>query len=406
MKGNGRQADSGVFARVLSDIAQVLESAQGAAERLRGALQLLRKLVPYQQCALLEAEPGSDPRLTDMPVMRPEEKGTLTAALLALFGKMLEERALSPQLSPLLRGTYLAVPVIGLDEVVGVLFVRRESGAYQKRELRVLSLVAAQLACYLMVLRARADERRIARDLLDARNAARRAQRVRDELVNLVAYEMRTPFAALMAWVRLLGTPDLEPELRMRAIETIERSARTQARLVGDMIDFSSASVWDLRLDLRPVDPARCIEAAVEALRPLAERRAIRLETALDASVPPVAADAERLDEVLAVLLANAFEFTPDGGHVQVLLQPAGGFARIQVTDSGRAIAAGRLQHLLDDVTSEDKRAARSDGRFAIARQLVELHGGRIRAGSPGDEKGATVIVELPNLTLEPVPPG
>src|SRR5207237_5770227 len=141
-----READSEMVGRTLCDIAQVLESSEGAEARVAGAIELLGKLVPYQQCALLEAEPGADPRLTALPALPPEEKNGLTVALVQLHGQMLEERALDLEPPRIMWGAHLAVPLIGLDEVIGVLFVRRGDGHDEKRHLRVLSLVAGQPA--------------------------------------------------------------------------------------------------------------------------------------------------------------------------------------------------------------------------------------------------------------------
>jgi len=239
MTGRGREADS-ELGRTLCEIAQVLESAQGAEGRLLHALELLGKVVPYQQCALLEAEAGSDPRLVVLPAMPPEEKNELTDALINLFGKLLEERPLAPNRSPPLWGAQLVVPLIGLDEVIGVLFVGRGEGTYQKRNLRVLSLIASQLAAYLMMLRARTEEIGRGQELEDARRAADSALRAKDDLLDLIAHELKTPLAAAMAWVRVLGSRDLPRDERARAVEAVERTVRTRARLVGDILDLAS----------------------------------------------------------------------------------------------------------------------------------------------------------------------
>jgi signal transduction histidine kinase len=411
VRGPGGEADIEAVGRTLCDIAQVLESAQGAEERVRGALDLLGKLLPYQQCALLEAEAGFDPRLVAFPDMPPGEKEELTDALIKLFGKMLEERALAaPGPFPLLWGAHLAVPLIGLDEVIGVLFVRRSEGTYEKRHLRVLSVVAAQLAAYLMMLRARAKETGRAKELDEARCAVESALRAKDQFVNLVAHEMRTPLAAAMAWVRVLGSRDLPGDQRARAVEAIEHSVRTQTRLVGDLLDLSASAAQELRLDLRTVEAAVPIEAAVEGLRPLAEYRSIRLEAALDPSVRPLVADAERLDEVLAILLANAFKFTPDGGRVQVRLEAADAGARIQVIDSGKGFGPDRLPHTFESLGPQASTTTRHAGGFgiglAIAKHVVEMHGGSIRAESRGEDKGTTFTVELPQLPHAPAAQG
>ena len=411
MTGRGREADDGEpVGRTLCDVAQVLESAQGAEERVRDALELLGNLVPYQQCALLEAEAGFDPRLVAFPAMPPGEQSELTDALIKLFGKMLEERALAPGPSPVAWGAHLAVPLIGLDEVIGVLFVRRGEGTYEKRHLRLLSVVAAQLAAYLMMLRALAKESGRTKELEDAQRAAESALRAKDQLVNLVAHEMRTPLAAAMAWVRVLGSRALTRDERARAVEAIEHSVRTQTRLVGDLLDLSSITAEQLRLNLRTVEPTGPIEAAIEGLRPLAEYRSIRLEAALDPSVRPVVADAERLDEVLAILLANAFKFTPDGGRVQVRLEAADAGARIQVIDSGKGFGPDRLPHTFECLGPQGSPTTRRNDGFgiglSIAKHVVEMHGGSIRAESRGEDKGTTFTVELPQLPQEPVPQG
>jgi signal transduction histidine kinase len=396
------EADREQMGGTLCDIAHRLESAEGAAGRVLGALELLGKLVPYQQCALMEAEPGFDPRLVTIPAMPREEKNKLTAALVKLFGKMLEERALAPEPSPMPGGAHLAVPLIGLDEVVGVLYVRRGDGTYQKLHLRVLSLVAAQIAAYLMLLRARAEGVGRARQLEDARRTTESALTAKDELMDMITHELSTPLAAAMAWMRVLGSPDLVRDERARGVAALERSVRTQSRLAADLLDFSSTAAGALPLVLRTVEPARLIEAAIEVLRPLAEHRLIRVEAALDPSARPVVADAERLDEIIAILLANAFTFTPDGGRVQVRLEPAGAGARIEVTDGGKGYGPDRLPRMFEFLGPAESSTARSHGVFGtglmLAKRMVELHGGNIRAESGGEDKGTTFTVELPNL--------
>jgi signal transduction histidine kinase len=377
------------FGRTLYDIAQVLESAEGAEERIRRALELLGQILPYDQCALLEGELGLAPRVLAIPALPPAEKGELTAALVRLFGRFLEEHTRAP--GPLSRGpeSRLAVPLIGLDEVIGVLFVRRSEGGYEIRHLRILSVVAAKLAAYLMMLRAGAAEHKRTRELEEARLAAKMASRAKEGFLKLVSLELKTPLAAALAWVRILGSKQLPEDERVRAVEAIEHSVRAQAQLVEDLIDLAFIAT-EVRLDLRPIEPAKSIEAAIDGLRPLAKQRSIRLEATLDPSVKPLVADPERLDEVLTILLANAIKFTPDGGQVEVRLEPAGAGARIQVIDAGKGIGPDRLPHVFDRFTQKEKLT-----RLAIAKHLVELHGGSIRAESAGEEKGSTFTVEL-----------
>jgi signal transduction histidine kinase len=396
----GHDAAIELAGRTLCDIAHLLESAEGADERVRGALELLGSVVLYQRCAVLEAEPGCDPRVLVVPGMPPAEERELTAELVNLLGKLLEERTLAAAPPTRSWASHLAVPLIGLDDVIGVLFVSRVDGAYDVADLRVLSLVAAQLGAYLMLLRVRMEDAARVREAEEAKRAAAAALRARATALTLVAEELRAPFEAAKAWLRVLGSRNLSPGARARAIEAVERSVRTQNRLVSDLSDVSSAA--GLQLELRAVQPARLIEAAIDDLRPLAEQRSIRIESALDQSVGPMFGDAGRLDEVFAILLANAFRSTPDGGCVQVRLEPDRGGARIQVIDSGKGFSADRLSHLFECPDSPEAPLVGGEEGFEIgllvARHVVELHGGSIRAESPGEGRGATFTVALPQL--------
>jgi signal transduction histidine kinase len=394
----GHDAALELAGRTLCDIAHLLESAEGAEERVRGALELLGNVVPYRHCALLEAEPGCDPRMLAVPGMSPAEERQLTAELVKLFGKLLEEHALAAAPTPPPWTSHLAVPLVGLDEVIGVLFVSRVDGAYDVADLRILSLVAAQLGAYLVLLRVRMEEAARARKAEEAKRETAAALRARATALTLVAEELRAPFEAAKAWLRVLGSRNLTPGARARAIEAVERSVRTQNRLVSDLSAVSSAA--GLQLELRAVQPARLIEAAIEDLRPLAEQRSIRLESALDPAVGPMFGDAGRLDEVFAILLANAFKSTPDGGHVQVRLDPDGDGARIQVIDSGTGFGADQLSRLFGCVDSPEAPLGQEGFEIGllVAKHVVELHGGSIRAESPGEGRGATFTVGLPQL--------
>jgi signal transduction histidine kinase len=378
-----------LFGRTLYDTGQVLESAEGVEERVLRALELMGQILPYDQCALLDAEVGLAPRLLVIPAMPRPEKGELTAVLVKFFGKLLEEHTRAPEQPSKGSESQLAVPLIGLDEVIGVLFVRRGKGAYEKLHLQILSVVAAKLAAYLMMLRARDAEIKRARDLEEARLATKMANRAKEELLKPVSLELKTPLAAALARVRILASKELPEAERVSVVEAIEHSVRAQTQLVEDLIDLASIAT-EVRLDLRPIEPAKSIEAAIDGLRPLAKQRSIRLEATLDPSVQPLVADPERLDEVLTILLANAIKFTPDGGRVEIRLEPAGAGARIQVIDIGKGIGPDRLPHVFDRFSQDDKLT-----RLAIAKHLVELHGGSIRAESAGEEKGATFTVEL-----------
>jgi signal transduction histidine kinase len=346
MSGRGREiAILEVHGRALYDIAQVLESAVGAEKRVLRVLEILRQLVPYGQCALLEVEAGFAPRVLAIPALSPEEKNLLTDVLFKLFGTLLEERAQvsGPPPSTQLEA-HLAVPLIGLGEVIGVLLVRRAEGVYVTRHLQALSVVAAQIAAYLTMLRA------VAADM---------PNRAKQEFLNLMFGELRPPLAAALAAVRILGSKDLPEAERARAVEVIERSIGTQTRTIDEILEVSGFLTEKPHLQPRAIEPARLFEAVIEGLRPLAEQRSIRLGSTLDTSVHSIAVDPERFHEILTSVIANAIKFTPDGGRIEIRLE--------------RVVASARIQ-------------------------LIQLRQGRSPAENPGEEKGLTITVELPLL--------
>lgn len=393
------------LSQTLFDTAQILESAEGSEERVRHVLALLHRIVPYEQCALLDAQPGSEPCLVVVPAVPPEERALLNDTLTMLFGRIVEDRMLPAPRAPPISGEHLAVPLVGLDQVVGVLFVRSAIAGYGVRHLRALSLVGAKLAAYLTILRARAEEALRARELEKTRAAAEAAYRAKDEFLALVSNELTTPLAAALEGARLLGSKGVSEADRARALELIEGSLRAQARLIDDLVDLSRIAAAEMRLDPQPIEPARWVKASIEELRPQAERKQIRLEAALDASLKPLVVDPRRLDQIVSQLLANAIRFTPNGGRVEVRLERAGAYARIQVIDSGKGISAELLPHIFERFRQGNGLGARTHGGLgvglAIVKSLVELHGGRVRAESAGEGKGATFTADL-SLTPDP----
>ena len=388
------------FSRTLSDITQVFESAEGSAERVLHVLELLRELVPYEQCAFLEAGPGREPCLVLMPSVPPDERDLLMETLMKLFGLFIEEHTRPAQAPTRPSGAHLAVPLVGLDEVIGVFFVRRAKGAYGAGHLRALSVIGAKLAAYLTMLRARTEAAERTRQLEEAKRAAEAANRAKDEFLALVSHELKSPLSSTLNWAHVLRSKGTGKAERDRALEAIERNVRAQTKLIDDLLDLSCVATAELRLDLRAVEPAKLIKAAIEGLRPQAKRRSIHLDAALDRSVKLFAADPDRLEQVVATLLANAIKFTPNGGRIEVHLERAGGDARIQVIDSGEGIRREVLPRVFEPFRQSDSSSTGRSGGLriglAIVKHLVELHGGRVRAESPGEAKGTTFTVEIP----------
>jgi CheY-like chemotaxis protein/two-component sensor histidine kinase len=186
----------------------------------------------------------------------------------------------------------------------------------------------------------------------------------------------------------------------LKAFETIERNARAQSQLIDDLLDVSRIITGKLRIDVRQVDPNSFVEAAVEAVRPAAEAKGVRVQKIMDTGVVTVSGDPVRLQQVVWNLLANAIKFTPKHGRVQIRLERVNSHVEIAVSDTGAGIAPEFLPHVFDRFRQADGRTTRQHGGMglglAIVRHLVELHGGTVRAESPGEGHGSTFTVLLP----------
>ena len=386
------------LSRTLHAIVQVLESAEGFEERIVRVLEILKGIVPYEQCALYGASPGREPRLVVLPAILPDVRATLLETLTHLHRQLVDERSSRPPKAHATTwGGHLAVPLVGNDEVMGVLFVSGASNdgsaEYTEQNLRELSIVGSHLAAYLVTVNQ-------ARALDAGRREAETANRMKDAFLALVSRGLKTPLMSTLAWAHLLSVEENGVSERARAIEAIERNVHAQAKLIDEVLDLSCIMAADVRLELQAVEPATLIRAAVEEQRVRAERRSIQLETALDESVDHLVVDPVRIVQVISNLLANAIQFTPHGGHVGVHLERAGVHARIRVIDHGKGISPEVLPHVFESFRMGPNPVARTYGELggglAIVKPLVEAHGGRVRAESLGEAAGSIFTIELP----------
>jgi CheY-like chemotaxis protein/two-component sensor histidine kinase len=226
------------------------------------------------------------------------------------------------------------------------------------------------------------------------------ADQAKDRFLATVSHELRTPLHAIVGWTNVLRTRKSDEPTFARALETIERNAKMQARLIEDLLDVSRMVTGKFTLDIQPVDLASIIEAALDVVRPAAEARSLRLESRLDASVGRVAGDPARLQQVVWNLLVNAVKFTATGGRVEVRLRALGPDVQITVSDTGQGISPDFLPYVFERLRQADLTSTRAQTGLglglAIVRHLVELHGGTVRADSPGEGQGATFTVTLP----------
>jgi signal transduction histidine kinase len=225
----------------------------------------------------------------------------------------------------------------------------------------------------------------------------------KDELLARVAHELRTPLNAMLGWASMLRTRRLDEAARTRALETIERNARTEARLIEDLLDVSRMLTRSLRIEIRELDVRPTIAAAVEASRPSADAKGVALTASLPDDIGTIAGDAARLRQVVEELIANAVRATPPHGHVWVRLSRAGEQAEVVVSDDGRGIRAELLPRVFEGFPRAGPARNGSLGMgLALAHHLVGAHGGTLTAESLGEGRGATFTVRLPRCTARP----
>lgn len=247
----------------------------------------------------------------------------------------------------------------------------------------------------------RADLARRRDALLEREQAARaeaeRTSRVKDEFIAVLSHELRTPLNAILTWSQLLQRSTAQLP---RGLAVIERNARTQSRLIADILDVSRMDLGKLRLDLEAVDAAELVRSAVAVLEPSALDKHLVLDLALEDLGQPLMVDAARLQQILWNLLTNAIKFSPEGGLITVGLRRSGDWAELRVCDQGRGIPEEFVAHLFERFTQSDAASNRFHGGLglglAIVKHLAELHGGTAEAHSAGLDQGAQFYVRLP----------
>jgi PAS domain S-box-containing protein len=305
--------------------------------------------------------------------------------------------------------SYLAVPVLSSSgEVLGGLFFGHPAPAmFSEQDERIVVGLAAQAAIAMdnarlfeAAKRARIEAERAAAENEHLYRQAEDSSRLKDEFLATVSHELRTPLTAILGWSHMLRSHQLSQEDYSKALETIERNAHAQAQLVDDLLDVSRIITGKLRMDVRSADPKAFIEAAIEAVKPAAVAKGVRVQKILDTGLVSVPGDPVRLQQVVWNLLSNAIKFTPRGGRVQVRLERVNSHIEIVVTDTGQGISQEFLPFVFDRFRQADQKTNRQHGGMglglSIVRHLVELHGGSVQAASAGEGKGATFTVTLP----------
>jgi PAS domain S-box-containing protein len=248
----------------------------------------------------------------------------------------------------------------------------------------------------------RADEEK--KQLLEneriARSEAEHANHVKDEFLATLSHELRTPLNAILGWSQLILQGTMSREDTQRGLETIERNARAQNKLIEDLLEMSSIISGKIRLDVQRLDLAGVAETAIESITPAAEAKEIRLRKIIDPAAGPVSGDHNRLQQIIWNLLSNAVKFTPKGGHIEVIIERVASHIQVTVKDSGMGIKPEFLAYVFDRFRQADSSLTRNHGGLglglAIVKQLVGLHGGTVRAESAGEGQGSSFVISLP----------
>ena len=220
-----------------------------------------------------------------------------------------------------------------------------------------------------------------------------------DEFLAVVSHELRNPTWVILGWTDIIVKKLIDVDTLSRAIEMIKRSAQLQAHLINQLMDFSRINNSNLKLETQRVSLVPVLEAAIETMTPQAMAKSIELSADFEGSGASIIGDSVRLQQVFTNLLSNAVKFTPQAGRIDVWFIRDGNYVEINVSDTGRGISPEFLPFVFDRFRQEPAEVTRQGGLglgLAIARYLIEEHGGNIYAHSHGKGKGATFTVRLP----------
>jgi PAS domain S-box-containing protein len=294
-------------------------------------------------------------------------------------------------LAELMLTSYMCVPLLSRGGTVGAMtFVFAESGRhYMEADLAFAQQLAARAA--------------LAIDNAAAYRQAHEANRLKDEFLATLSHELRTPLNAVLGYAQMLRMGVLKGDRHSKAIAVLTRNAESLRQIIDDVLDVSRITSGKLRLNVRPVSLGEVIKDAVATVQPAADAKGVSLEIRTADNVPAVSGDPDRLQQVVWNVLSNAVKFTPRNGHVDVRLEHVDALVEVIVTDDGQGIDPGFLPHIFERFRQADSRFVREHGGLglglAIARELVELHGGTLSASSDGPGRGATFTVRVPAIS-------
>jgi len=311
---------------------------------------------------------------------------------------IVEQDAYTQVYSPILRErgiqSLIGAPLLVENRLLGVIHLGTlRARQFTNDDVQVLQLGASRTALAIEHARLYEAER-------DALAQAKLANRIKDEFLALVSHELRTPLQSILGWAQMLSRRKLNEATVSKALETMERNAKQQVKLIEDILDVSRIVRGEISLHIIPLNPVPIIESAIKASTPAASTKAIQIESVLDRSAGSIFADPDRLQQIAGNLLENAVKFTHQGGCVKICFESNGDYAHLVVSDTGEGIGAEFLPHVFEDFRQGERSLTRVHGGLGlgltIVRYLVEMHGGTVGAASEGQGKGATFTVKLP----------
>jgi signal transduction histidine kinase/CheY-like chemotaxis protein len=382
------------IARVLSDIASALATVDDVHESVCQVLERMRELVPYARCALFKVLPGSESQLFTVPPPSEAMRPALVADLHRLFRLVSQGE---PAEGGLRRDGYVTLPVMGLDQVIGVLDLQPPPDvAYNANHLRLLAIVIAQLGSYFTLLKLREDEARRAREL-------KAANEFQQRLAGIVGHDLRTPLSVIMTVASTLALTSEDKQVA-QAMERTLRNAHKANRIIGDLMDVSLArATGQLPIHRQRADLRALIAEVLEDIRVAHKGRTIKLQILRNRIEGQW--DPGRVAQVVTNLVNNAVQHGDSNAPVTVTLRTRGSEALIEVHNRGPEIPARFLSVLFDPfVQGHQERRARSRSGLGlglyIVDQIVRAHGGSVAACSRASE-GTTFSVALPLLAAD-----
>ncbi len=354
-----------------------------------------------QQCLQLHAYGGVSDEIAESVTLLEIGQGICGYAVQQRQPVVVEETMSSDShFAMLLRSigirAYASHPLIVGDRILGTLGLgTRARDRFTPDELNTMHAIANQVATSL-------ERSRLLSALETRAKALAKTNRIKDEFLAVLSHELRSPLNPILGWTSLLKKGKLNLTQQTKALETIERNAKLQAQLIEDLLDISRIMQGKLTLVAAPVNLPSVVSSALETVCLAADAKSIQISLDLAEAVAPVFGDATRLQQVVWNLLTNAVKFTPSGGQVTVELRQVGQLAQLSVRDTGKGIDPAFLSHVFEYFRQADATTTRQFGGLglglAIVRQIVEMHGGTVKAESLGEDQGATFTVHLPAM--------